>query len=212
MILTLDTVSPLPEFSLIEDNKIIFTKKIIENTSQKMSDSIIEKYQKLENEYLIEKKIKSLVVNTGPGSYTALRIGISFLSGLSISKNLSLIGIPCISLFSYEVLSSNLISTAYLIYSSNKQKYICIYDPIKKFHKINKISTNKDLTILNKKKINKILTNTNMEKEELDFFGNMKIEKIFFRDLMLKNIEKIMKIKKQDIISPIYISNNKILN
>ena len=38
MILFLDTVSPLPEFCLIEDNKIIFSNQILSNQSEKMSD------------------------------------------------------------------------------------------------------------------------------------------------------------------------------
>ena len=53
MILFLDTVSSLPEFSLIDDNKIIFSKKILKNSFDKMSDSIIPSYLELEKKFLV---------------------------------------------------------------------------------------------------------------------------------------------------------------
>ena len=44
MILYLDVVSSIPEFSIIEDNKIIFSCKISHSIKEKLSDSIIPKY------------------------------------------------------------------------------------------------------------------------------------------------------------------------
>ena len=58
MILFLDTVSSLPEFSLIEDNKILYSQKIISNDQEKMSDCIFPAYIDLINKYSIEKKIR----------------------------------------------------------------------------------------------------------------------------------------------------------
>ena len=55
MILFLDTVSPLPEFSIIEEDKIIYTKKIILNNNEKMSDSIIQCYLSLEKKIFIKQ-------------------------------------------------------------------------------------------------------------------------------------------------------------
>ena len=52
MILFLDTVSPLPEFSLIGDNKIILSKKIINNHHEKMSDYLIKSYTDLKKNFL----------------------------------------------------------------------------------------------------------------------------------------------------------------
>ena len=103
MILFLDVVSSLPEFSLIEDNKVFFSKKILTNNLDKMSDYIIPAYIDLEKKFSLDKKLKLLVTNTGPGSYTALRVGIAFLSGLGIAKNINLIGLSCIDLFCYEI-------------------------------------------------------------------------------------------------------------
>jgi len=48
MILFFDTVSYLPEFCLIEDNKILFSKKILDDHDDKMSDCIVPIYIELE--------------------------------------------------------------------------------------------------------------------------------------------------------------------
>ena len=90
MILFLDTVSPLPEFSLIADNKIILSKKIINNHHEKMSDYLIKSYTDLEKKFSLDQKLENLIINIGPGSYTSLRIGIAFFSGLSMSYKIDL--------------------------------------------------------------------------------------------------------------------------
>ena len=44
MFLFLDVVSPIPEFHLINDKKVIVSTKITENVDEKLSDTIIPKY------------------------------------------------------------------------------------------------------------------------------------------------------------------------
>ena len=127
MILFLDTVSPLPEFSLIEDNKIIYSKKILDNEFDKMSDSIIPSYISIEKKFSLSKNLELLIVNTGPGSYTSLRVGIAFLSGLSLATNINLISISCCDLFLYEILKEDYPLSVIMIKSSNNQQYICFY-------------------------------------------------------------------------------------
>ena len=95
MILFLDTVSPLPMFSIIEENKVIESIQIQNENSKKISDCIIPAYFTLHNQLQINDKIKKLIVCTGPGSFTALRVGIAFMYGLSVSKRISLISISC---------------------------------------------------------------------------------------------------------------------
>ncbi len=88
MLLFLDVISPLPEFFLIEDNKVIFSRKIIENTSEKLSDNILETYIQIDKDLNLSKNLKKISITIGPGSYTSLRVGAAFISGLYISKNL----------------------------------------------------------------------------------------------------------------------------
>ena len=212
MILFLDIVSPLPEFSLIEDNKIIFSKKILTNNMNKMSDHLIPTYIDLEKKFSLDKRLKLLVTNTGPGSYTALRIGISFLSGLSIAQNISLIGLSCIDLFSYKIKNEELKSSLIYIVSSNKQEFICLYSIKKNKYIIHKVENNNYQFELHKLPIKNIFTNSNILKKKLNFLNNIKFNSINFHNLVNQNIKQILSLPKQDIIKPIYISNNEILN
>ena len=99
MILFLDTVSPTPTFSVIKDNKIILSIHILDKNSNKISDHIIPVFFELQKESELGDKIKKLIVCTGPGSYTSLRVGIAFMYGISYSKKIPLIGITCFDLF-----------------------------------------------------------------------------------------------------------------
>ena len=42
MLLFLDVISPIPEFCLIEDNKVVLKRKIITNETDRLSDNIIQ--------------------------------------------------------------------------------------------------------------------------------------------------------------------------
>ena len=212
MILFLDIVSPLPEFSLIENNKIIFSKKILSNNLDKMSDYLIPVYIDLEKKFSLDKSLQLLVTNTGPGSYTALRVGIAFLSGLSLAKNINLIGLSCIDLFCYEINNEELISSVIYISSSNNQNFFCFYSLKENEYIIHKIENDDNLFALHKLSIKNIFINSDLPKSQLKFLNNIKYTKIGFHNLVNKNIKKIISLPKQDIIEPIYISNNKILN
>ena len=124
MILFLDAVSPLPVFSIIKENKIIKSIQILNKNSKKISDCIIPAYFMLQNQMRINDKIEKLIVCTGPGSFTALRVGIAFMYGLSISKKISLIGISCTDLLQFAIPQSNEKKTLMIMCSSNDQNFI----------------------------------------------------------------------------------------
>ena len=209
MILFLDTVSPLPEFSLIGDNKIIFSKKIINNHHEKMSDYLIKSYTDLEKKFSLDQKLENLIINIGPGSYTSLRIGIAFFSGLSISYQIDLKGIPCVDFYKYLISKDDLLLTGIYIHSANNQKFICIYDQKKEYYNIHKIESFNEIENF---KIKKVISNTELNKNNSNFFKNIKYQSISFKEIIIKNLDAIMKLESHKIIEPIYISNNKILN
>ena len=209
MILFLDTVSPLPEFSLIGDNKIIFSKKIINNHHEKMSDYLIKSYTDLEKKFSLDQKLENLIINIGPGSYTSLRIGIAFFSGLSLSYQIGLKGIPCVDFYKYIISKDDLLFTGIYINSANNQKFICIYDEKKDHYNIHKIESFKEIENF---KIKKIISNTELNKKNSNLFKNIKYQSISFKEIIIKNLDAIMKLENSKIIEPIYISNNKILN
>lgn len=209
MILFLDTVSPLPEFSLIGDNKIIFSKKIINNHHEKMSDYLIKSYTDLEKKFSLDQKLENLIINIGPGSYTSLRIGIAFFSGLSMSYQIGLKGIPCVDFYKYLISKDDLLFTGIYINSANNQKFICIYDQKKEYYNIHKIESFNEIENF---KINKIISNTEFNKNNSNFFKSIKYQSISFKQIIIQNLDAIMKLENSKIIEPIYISNNKILN
>ena len=209
MILFLDTISPLPEFSLIADNKIIFSKKIINNHHEKMSDYLIKSYTDLEKKFSLDQKLENLIINIGPGSYTSLRIGIAFFSGLSLSYQIDLKGIPCVDFYKYLISKDDLLSTGIYINSANNQKFICIYDQKKEYYNIHKIESFNEIENF---KIKKIISNTELNKNNLNLFKNIQYQSTSFKEIIIKNLDAIMKLENSKIIEPIYISNNKILN
>ena len=209
MILFLDTVSPLPEFSLIGDNKIIFSKKIINNHHEKMSDYLIKSYTDLEKKFSLDQKLENLIINIGPGSYTSLRIGIAFFSGLSLSYQIDLKGIPCVDFYKYLISKEDLLLTGIYINSANNQKFLCIYDEKKEYYNIHKIESFNEIENF---KIKKVISNTELNKNNSNFFKNIEYQSISFKEIIIKNLDAIMKLENSKIIEPIYISNNKILN
>ena len=209
MILFLDTVSPLPEFSLIGDNKIIFSKKIINNHHEKMSDYLIKSYTDLEKKFSLDQKLENLIINIGPGSYTSLRIGIAFFSGLSMSYQIDLKGIPCVDFYKYVISKDDLLLTGIYIHSANNQKFICIYDEKKDHYNIHKIESFNEIENF---KIKKIISNTELNKNNSNLFKNINYQSISFKEIIIKNLDAIMRLESSKIIEPIYISNNKILN
>ncbi len=140
-----------------------------------------------------------------------MRVGISFLSGLRLASNISLIGITCLDLFMYLINKEDLHSTAIFISSSNNQNFICVYDPYKNNFKIDKVDFITIKDTLKKFNIKQILIN-DQKSIEKKIFDNIEVKEIKFSDLVLENIQKIKFLAPSDIVKPIYISDNKILN
>ena len=90
MLLFLDVVSPIPEIFIIEENKLVFSEKIISKESEKLSDNIFQTYLKLNKDLNLSKNLTKIAITNGPGSYTSLRVGSAFVSGLKISRFINL--------------------------------------------------------------------------------------------------------------------------
>ena len=103
MNLFLDVISPIPEFTVINDNKIILSRRIVKSEENKLSDSIIPVYKKIDKALNLTRNLPSLIVTKGPGSYTSLRIGISFILGLHFSKEIKIAGVSSEDLLNFEI-------------------------------------------------------------------------------------------------------------
>ena len=201
MFLLLDVASPIPEFHLINDKKIIDSIKITDNNDQKLSDLLIPTYLEIDTAYKLSKNLEKLIITIGPGSYTALRVGASFIAGLSQSMNLPVSAVSTVTIHNHLAEPRNHIGVYFE--SSNKQKFFSYQKNHQFIHE--KID---DMPYIMPKSVSKILYNLNLP----DFINsNTQSEKFSIKINVIENLDKI-EFDKHLIIKPIYISNNTILN
>ena len=201
MFLFLDVASPIPEFHLFDDKKIIYSINITADTNKKLSDNIIPTYLKINKAYNLANKITNLIITTGPGSYTALRIGSSFIAGLSQSMNLPVCEISSKTI--YDFLYDTYTQMGIYFESSNNQKFFSYKKELNFIHE--KIENEKYIF---PKYISHLFYNFN---PPLFINKKIKTESFSIKNIILKSLNKL-DFKKNTIIKPIYISNNIILN
>ncbi len=91
-ILAIETSSDICGISFIENGT--FIDSIDEEKSKQHAEILPQLYQKLQSKTNFSlSNIDALAVSIGPGSFTGLRIGLSFTKGLAFSKNLPIIPI-----------------------------------------------------------------------------------------------------------------------
>ena len=212
MILFLDTVSPLPEFSIIKENKVIKSIQILNKNSNKISDCIIPAYLTLQNQLRINDKIEKLIVCTVPGSFTALRVGIAFMYGLSVSKKISLIGISCTDLLQFAIPKLNEKKTLMIICSSNDQNFIATSSNKSGEYLINKIDAKFHLTNINYNQYSYCISNSKLSLSIIETLSLKICQQINFTEIVRSNLNDILSLPIKSIIKPIYISDNKIFN
>ena len=164
----------------------------------------IQAYFEIDNEINLTKNLKKTIITIGPGSYTSLRVGASFISGLNIAKKLTLCQLSISDFLKFKSEKNNLENIAFFISSANNQNYLCT---ISEKNNEEYIKIDKDQLKLPKKK-NIIFYNHHKYEETSK---HIKQYKFTFINELLTNLEKI-KYVKNSIVKPIYISNNKILN
>ena len=204
MILFLDVISSIPEFSIIEDNKIVFNHKIINSLEEKLSDNIIPKYMEINKLFKLQTKLNGLIITTGPGSYTSLRVGAAFIAGLKYSKNIKIASVSSETILNLLISKNNKQKEGLYISSANSQNFISLEDKnnILMHYKINNESFKIPLGV------KKIYFNERPLKNQLH---NIIYKKFKLNDLIINNLNKI-KFTNEDLIKPIYVSENKILN
>ena len=203
MLLFLDIISSIPEFCVIDDNKIILQQKITQSETDKLSDNIIQTYIEIDKQLNLTKNLKKISTTIGPGSYTSLRVGSAFVSGLMISRKISYYPLSIDDILNFNSKKYYKKNLGVFITSSNDQKFLCYKnkDNVMEYNKIenNKSSIPKhiELILFNKTEINE---NNKLQQIQFSFFEE------FYKNYNNLNF------KKNIIINPIYISNNQLLN
>ena len=201
MFLLLDVASPIPEFHLIDDKKIIDSIKITDNNDQKLSDLLIPTYIEIDTAYKLSKNLEKLIITIGPGSYTALRVGASFIAGLSQSMNLPVSVVSTLTIHNYLLEPRNHIGVYFE--SSNNQNFFSYQKNYQFIHE--KID---NMPYAMPKSVFKVIYNLTLP----DFINkNIQTEIFSIKNNVIENLDKL-EFDKDLIINPIYISNNTILN
>ena len=203
MLLFLDVISPIPEFCVIDDNKVILKKKIIQNETDRLSDNIIQSYIEIDKHLNLTQNLKKISTTIGPGSYTSLRVGSAFISGLMISRKIAYYPLSIVDILNFNSNKSSKNNLGVFITSSNNQEFLC-YKNKDNVMEYNKIENNKYLIPKHIELIlfNKTAINENNKLEQIQF--------CFFEEFY-KNYNNLS-FRKNIIIKPIYISNNQLLN
>ena len=174
-----DTANALP----------LLTKQILKNNSLKHTD------------------LDAVCISTGPGSFTSLRIGMSYAKGLSMSLD-----IPIIPISTFESLIHNFTddNIHILIYSHGKTFYLCDYE-------------SKDNVLTQKSKPSTIMFNDLLKlKEKIVYNG----PENYLEELKINNLDiehanlnidnlveiatsnfKLLKTKSLDNLVPNYVGN-----
>ena len=215
MILFLDTISPKPKFILFDNNKIVQRLHILKKDELKISDHIHSKFLELKNKNNLYNSLDKLIVCKGPGSFTSLRIGISFMLGISYSRNLPIYSLSSIDILGSFVLEKNFYNTIILTCSSNKQNFISIpHDKNKKKYLTYKFDEKYILKKNNFKFFLNCITNfpINVNIKKNIYTINKKIK--FIEKKIENNLVKNLNFSKKQnfIIQPEYISENKIFD
>ena len=203
MLLFLDVISPIPEFCVIDENKVILKEKIIQNETDRLSDNIIQSYIEIDKRLNLTQNLKKISTTIGPGSYTSLRVGSAFISGLMISRKIPYYGLSIADILNFNSKKTSKKNLGVFITSSNNQQFLCYKNKDNKME-YNKIENNKysipkhiELIFYNNTEINE---NNKLEQIQFSFFEEF-----------YKNYNNLI-FKKKIIIKPIYISNNSLLN
>ena len=92
-IISIETSSNICGVSFIKSGNCI--KTIEENSERKHVEKIPIFYKKLQDEIRFKNsEISAIAVSIGPGSFTGLRIGLSFAKGLALAQSLPIVPIP----------------------------------------------------------------------------------------------------------------------
>ncbi len=172
MFLILDFTQSL-RLAIINNNQTII-KEI--KTKKNISEILvleIDKFLKKSNTNL--KKIKSICVITGPGSFTGIRSALTYAKSIKLITKVDIFGIS-----KFEIINSQFKSNRY-----NKKKCILLHFKNQQFF----LQTFREHKAIEKAKL------LNLENEELRFNNNITYiyDNILFKDLLENNIKASIK-------------------
>ena len=193
LILCIETTTNICSVGLFKDSKSLLLKENYDKSHSSVLASFVEQIFQ-ETKFNINE-IDAIAISIGPGSYTGLRIGMSFVKGIAYSLNKPIIPIDTIDSLNTKITELNYLiaihaysDNYYLQEFKDKVKY---GEP--KFISIDEIDKNKNIYGYNSKKDKFI---------EIIRPSAKKIAKLAFENYN-KSIVKDIKLVKPNYINPI---------
>lgn len=198
-ILTIDSTEKQAKLSFKKNNKQDFLN--LEENENHSEFLLFKLDELLKRNSLTISEVDFVAVNLGPGSFTGVRIGVSFVKAFLMATK-----IKAISVNAFELVAQNLTGDYLIVLNSNNED---VYYSSKLNNKIS-------YGTMNISEINDFAKNNNVKvyckQNELKYFGNINIEPVnISNDTMLKIAkEKITKNDFCDInkLNPLYIKKS----
>ena len=117
ILLAIETSSTICSAAVLKDNNCIAIK---ESNSPMMHAEILPIYVKeiLKNTNIKPNMINAVAVSIGPGSFTGLRIGLSFAKGFAMAHSLPILPVPTMQSIAFGLQKKNLCKD-YFIHTVN---------------------------------------------------------------------------------------------
>ena len=182
-----------------------------ELSSEKINDTanslpILSK-QIINKALLSFEDLNAICISAGPGSFTGLRIGMSYAKGIALALNIPIVPISTFDSLAHDNTFKKL---SVLIYSHGNTFYICEYNLDN-----GKLSTSTEPKVILKENVLKLSHNIVFNGPQ-NIFEDLKAHnlKIEFKELSVENIIKIsqknfrlLKTKSLDNLVPEYVGN-----
>ena len=206
-ILAIESSSSTLYLAIQNEKKIFHLKSDSINNTAKNINSMVDKILKKSKTSLNE--IDAIAISSGPGSFTSLRVGMSYAKGLSLTLD-----IPIVPISTFEILLFSNIKkvdgdTSVVIYSHGRTVYKCDYKiNADTYELINEPNTFKIDELKNLQK-NIIFNGSEKFFREFNNDKNNIIVELDIESLLKLSINnfKLLKTKSLDNLSPEYVGN-----
>ena len=125
----LDMTGPYSAWSIADEHKNIIaenTIKISRKSNSIFFDSLLKKLKKLS---IPANEIESWYVGVGPGSYTGVRVGAAFVSGINFCNECNVVGVPSYFPIAAELFSEGVGNVGVVFQVTNKS--VLVYNVVK---------------------------------------------------------------------------------
>jgi len=185
----------------------IFSELFSEKINDTANSLPILSKQLINKALLSFEDLDAICISAGPGSFTGLRIGMSYAKGIALALNIPIVPISTFDSLAHDNTVKKL---SVLIYSHGNTFYICEYNLDN-----GKLSKSTEPKVILKKNVLKLSHNIVFNGPQ-NIFEDLKAHnlKIEFKELSVENIIKIsqknfrlLKTKSLDNLVPEYVGN-----